>query len=70
MDCNWYHTITCNPLKSLLWNEFDRGYFLTPNHYLNVVVEITSPKFWVTPLSQSQKDKYEFIKEKREQKLS
>ena len=40
---------------------------MTPNHYLNVVVEITSPKFWVTPLSQSQKDKYEFIKEKSEQ---
>lgn len=40
---------------------------MTPNHYLNVVVEITSPKFWVTPLSQTQKDKYEFIKEKREQ---
>ena len=50
-----------------LWSSYDRGYFLTPNHYLNVVVEITSPKLWVIPLSQSQKDKYEFIKEKREQ---
>ena len=50
-----------------MWSSYDRGYFLTPNHYLNVVVEITSPKLWVIPLSQSQKDKYEFIKEKREQ---
>ena len=50
-----------------MWRSYDRGYFLTPNHYLNVVVEIISPKLWVIPLSQSQKDKYEFIKEKREQ---
>ena len=33
--------------------------------HLLVDVEVTSPKFWVIPLSSSQVEKYNFIKEKR-----
>jgi hypothetical protein len=46
----------------LLWNEYDRGYLIT---HLLVEVEVISPKFWVLPLSSSQIEKYNFIKEKR-----
>ena len=48
----------------LLWNEYDRGYLIT---HLLVEVEVISPKFWVLPLSSSQIEKYNFIKEKRSQ---
>ena len=47
-----------------LWNEYDRGYLIT---HLLVEVEVISPKFWVLPLSSSQIEKYNFIKEKRSQ---
>ena len=49
-------------LSPLLWNEYDRGYLIT---HLLVEVEVISPKFWVLPLSSSQIEKYNFIKEKR-----
>jgi hypothetical protein len=49
-------------LNPLLWNEYDRGYLIT---HLLVEVEVISPKFWVLPLSSSQIEKYNFIKEKR-----
>jgi hypothetical protein len=49
-------------LSQLLWNEYDRGYLIT---HLLVEVEVISPKFWVLPLSSSQIEKYNFIKEKR-----
>jgi len=51
-------------LNRLLWNEYDRGYLIT---HLLVEVEVISPKFWVLPLSSSQIEKYNFIKEKRSQ---
>ena len=51
-------------LSPLLWNEYDRGYLIT---HLLVEVEVISPKFWVLPLSSSQIEKYNFIKEKRSQ---
>ena len=50
--------------NQLLWNEYDRGYLIT---YLLVEVEVIYPKFWVLPLSSSQIEKYNFIKEKRSQ---
>ena len=55
--------------KQLLWNEYDRGYLFSPNqnHYLSVEVEVTSPKFLVLPISSSQIEKYNFIKEKRKE---
>jgi hypothetical protein len=37
------------------------------NGNLLVEVEVISPKFWVLPLSSSQIEKYNFIKEKRSQ---
>jgi len=49
-------------LSPLLWNEYDKGYLIT---HLLVEVEVISPKFWVLPLSSSQIEKYNFIKEKR-----
>ena len=49
-------------LSQLRWNEYDRGYLIT---HLLVEVEVISPKFWVSPLSASQIEKYNFIKEKR-----
>ncbi len=49
-------------LSQLRWNEYDRGYLIT---HLLVEVEVISPKFWVLPLSASQIEKYNFIKEKR-----
>ena len=51
-------------LSQSLWNEYDRGYLIT---HLLVEVEVISPKFWVLPLSSSQIEKYNFIKEKRSQ---
>ncbi|MDA9928815.1 hypothetical protein N9D85_02620 [Flavobacteriaceae bacterium] len=53
----------------LLWNEYDRGYLFSPNqnHYLSVEVEVTSPKFWVLPISSSQIEKYNYIKKKRDE---
>ena len=50
--------------NQLLWNEYDRGYLIT---HLLVEVEVISPKFWVLPLSSSQIEKYNFIREKRSQ---
>ena len=49
-------------LSPLLWNEYDKGDLIT---HLLVEVEVISPKFWVLPLSSSQIEKYNFIKEKR-----
>ena len=51
-------------LNQLLWNEYDRGYLIP---HLLVDIEVTSPKLWVSPLSSSQIEKYNFIKEKRNQ---
>jgi len=47
-----------------LWNEYDRGYLIT---HLLVEVEVTFPKLWVLPLSSSQIEKYNYIKEKRDE---
>ena len=49
-------------LNQLLWNEYDRGYLIP---HLLVDIEVTSPKLWLLPLSSSQIEKYNFIKEKR-----
>ncbi len=48
----------------LQWNEFDRGYLIP---HLLVDIEVTSPKLWVLPLSSSQIEKYNYIKEKRDE---
>jgi hypothetical protein len=54
------------------WNDFDRGYLFNPNYnsYLTCVVEITSPKFWVLPLSKGQKDRYKVVSELRDEGLT
>jgi len=51
-------------LNQSQWNEYDRGYLIP---HLLVDIEVTSPKLWVLPLSSSQIEKYNFIKEKRNQ---
>ena len=60
--------------KSVLprWNDFDRGYLFNPNYksYLTCVVELTSPKFWVLPLTQGQKDRYNLVKQLRDEGLT
>jgi len=45
-------------------NDVDRGYFpsLDNNVYLSCIVEITSPHYWVIPLSERQMEKYKIIR--------
>ena len=54
------------------WNDFDRGYLFHPNYnsYLTCIVELTSPKFWVIPLSKGQKDRYKIVKQLRDEGLT
>lgn len=62
--------INNNPLR---WSKLDRGY-LSDNYngevFLTCIVEITSPKFWVLPLSKNQEEKYTIIKKMRENGLT
>lgn len=53
----------------LLWNKLDRGYLSSNNNcevFLTCIVEITSPTFWVIPISKKQEEKYTLIKKMRE----
>ena len=51
-------------LNRLPWSEYDRGYFpsFKDEVYLTCIVEITSPHYWVVPLSESQYEKYNIIR--------
>jgi len=51
-------------LNLLRWSNSDRGYLLQDigEVFFTCIVEITSPKFWVLPLSKEQEEKYEIIK--------
>ena len=40
------------------------------NSYLTCIVELTSPKFWVLPLTQGQKDRYKIVKQLRDEGLT
>lgn len=48
----------------LPWNDYDRGYFPSSEDeiYLSCIVEITSPHYWVIPLSELQIEKYQVIR--------
>lgn len=48
----------------LPWNEDDRGYYFPEMDevYLKCVVEITSPHYWLIPLSEIQMEKYKVIR--------
>lgn len=63
------------PIKtnSLRWNKLDRGYLLDNFNgqvFLTCIVEITSPKLWVLPLSKNQEEKYRVIKKLRKNGLT
>lgn len=53
----------------LLLNDDDRGYFspLMDEVYLKCVVEITSPHYWVIPLSDIQMEKYKVIRSMKDE---
>ncbi len=56
----------------LLWSRIDRGYLFHKdyNSFLTCIVEITSPKFWVIPLTQNQKDRYNLVKQLKSEGLT
>ena len=55
-------------LSLLLWNSSDRGYLLQYNEevFFTCIVEITSSKFWVLPISKEQEEKYNIIREMKD----
>jgi hypothetical protein len=58
-----------NPLR---WSDLDRGYLLKNKGevFFTCIVEITSPLFWVLPLSNEQEEKYNIIKKKRDEEFT